>query len=42
MDPLDLRDKIDANPQRRVERKLGREKFGWAVRGHFAQTRTAL
>ncbi len=32
MDPLDFRDKIDANPQRRVERKLGREKFGWAER----------
>ena len=32
MDPLDLRDKIDTNPQRRVERRLGREKFGWAER----------
>ena len=32
MDPLDLRDKIDVNPQRRVERRLGREKFGWAER----------
>ncbi len=32
MDPLDLRDKIDVNPQRRVERKLGREKFGWSQR----------
>lgn len=32
MDPLDLRDKIDASPQRRVERRIGREKFGWASR----------
>jgi xanthine dehydrogenase YagR molybdenum-binding subunit len=32
MDPLDLRDRIDVNPQRRVERKLGREKFGWSER----------
>jgi xanthine dehydrogenase YagR molybdenum-binding subunit len=32
MDPLDLRDKIDVNPQRRVERRIGREKFGWAAR----------
>lgn len=32
MDPLDLRDKFDVNPQRRVERKIGRERFGWAKR----------
>jgi xanthine dehydrogenase YagR molybdenum-binding subunit len=32
MDPLDLRDKIDINPQRRVERKLGKENFGWSER----------
>jgi xanthine dehydrogenase YagR molybdenum-binding subunit len=32
MDPLDFREKIDTNPQRRVERKIGREKFGWAAR----------
>jgi xanthine dehydrogenase YagR molybdenum-binding subunit len=32
MDPLDLREKIDANPQRRVERRIGREKFGWSER----------
>jgi xanthine dehydrogenase YagR molybdenum-binding subunit len=32
MDPLDLRDTIDVNPQRRVERRLGRERFGWAER----------
>ena len=32
LDPLDFRDKNDINPQRRVERKIGREKFGWAAR----------
>jgi len=32
MDPLDLRDKIDENPARRVERKLIREKTNWKNR----------
>jgi xanthine dehydrogenase YagR molybdenum-binding subunit len=32
MDPLDLREKIDENPQRRVERKIIREKTNWKNR----------
>ena len=32
MDPLDLRDKIDENPQRRVERNIIREKTNWNSR----------
>jgi xanthine dehydrogenase YagR molybdenum-binding subunit len=32
MDPLALRDKIDENPARRVERRIGAEKFGWSRR----------
>ncbi len=31
MDPLALRDKNDAHPARREERRLGAEKFGWAA-----------
>ena len=30
MDPLALRDKNDAHPARREERRVGAEKFGWA------------
>lgn len=33
MDPLALRDLNDENEARRVERKLGAEKFGWSKRG---------
>ncbi|HTO97122.1 MAG TPA: molybdopterin-dependent oxidoreductase [Myxococcales bacterium] len=29
MDPIALRDRNDAHPARREERRLGREKFGW-------------
>ena len=37
MDPLALRDKNDAHPARREERRLGAEKFGWvAARGRKA------
>jgi xanthine dehydrogenase YagR molybdenum-binding subunit len=32
MDPLALREKIDASPARRVERRIGAEKFGWSRR----------
>jgi xanthine dehydrogenase YagR molybdenum-binding subunit len=32
MDPLDLRDKIDENPARRVERRVIREKTNWKNR----------
>jgi xanthine dehydrogenase YagR molybdenum-binding subunit len=32
MDPLALRDKIDQHEARRLERKLGAEKFGWSNR----------
>lgn len=32
MDPLALREKIDESDARRVERKLGAEKFGWSNR----------
>lgn len=32
MDPLALRDKIDANDIRRIQRKAGAEKFGWKRR----------
>jgi xanthine dehydrogenase YagR molybdenum-binding subunit len=32
IDPLALRDKIDRHEARKVERKLGAEKFGWANR----------
>ncbi|HXS75645.1 MAG TPA: xanthine dehydrogenase family protein molybdopterin-binding subunit [Terracidiphilus sp.] len=32
IDPLDLRDKIDENPQRRVERSIIREKTNWKNR----------
>lgn len=32
MDPLELRDKIDESASRRVERRIGAEKFGWSRR----------
>lgn len=32
MDPLALRDKIDSSPSRRIERKIGAERFGWSRR----------
>jgi xanthine dehydrogenase YagR molybdenum-binding subunit len=32
LDPLVLRDRIDASPVRRVERRLGAERFGWSRR----------
>ncbi len=30
IDPIDLRDRNDAHPARREERRVGREKFGWS------------
>ncbi|HUJ24403.1 MAG TPA: molybdopterin-dependent oxidoreductase [Myxococcales bacterium] len=30
IDPVDLRDRNDAHPARREERRVGREKFGWS------------
>jgi xanthine dehydrogenase YagR molybdenum-binding subunit len=32
MDPLELREKIDPSDARRVERKIGAERFGWSGR----------
>lgn len=32
IDPLDLRDRIDPSPVRREERRIGRERIGWARR----------
>lgn len=32
LDPLALRDRIDASPVRRVERRVGAERFGWSRR----------
>jgi xanthine dehydrogenase YagR molybdenum-binding subunit len=36
LDPLDLRDRIDANPYRRVERQIVRESALWKSRGPVA------
>lgn len=32
LDPVALRDRIDRSPQRREQRRLGAERFGWAAR----------